>query len=165
MSLSLPARRYFFRTPPRASQLGLPGAPVVLLVGQAPGVLNLQTLYAQSGGGYNAQTVGAVATNAQRLGVRGQRILIISDVDLGIITGAVISDVTGANAPSLDQMGSVDASGNYTGTPGSCTRFPAGMPVEFEITDSIATPMDVFLGFVGATSGRMDLYQLSGVNA
>jgi hypothetical protein len=154
-----PSKIFYFRTPPRASQLAVPGSIVVVPVSTAPGYLNLSLLWPQ---GLDLTPDGAAASsvyNDQVNGVQGYRIGIYADgADIGIITGRVAADVTGGNAPVLATAGSVTA-GVYTGAAGACWRLVNGA-TQFEVIPTIF--QDVILGYVGSASGNMRLFQISG---
>jgi hypothetical protein len=94
--------------------------------------------------------------------VVGTRIAIYADgAELGLITGRLITDVTGANAPVLATVvTTLSAAGLFTagGNPGMCFAIPSGSYYEFEIQAAY----DQFLGFVGGGSGTMRIYQCSG---
>jgi hypothetical protein len=162
MSLSLPARRYFFRTGPRASQLAIPGSIAVLPVTTSASYLNLALLYTQSPG--STLPAGAALNSSfsdQQNGVQGTRVVLYADgADVGIILGALSGDVSGANAPVLATQGTL-VGGAYTSAAGTCWRIPAGTTFEFE---PVLT-QDFFLGFVGSTSGSLRVFQVSGSNA
>jgi hypothetical protein len=174
------ARQFVNITPPRAAQLGVPGGPVILSVGPVAGVLALGSIYPQpppativstvtADSGLASPTTGigmyAPSSNfsMQTNGVIGQYITIEADgTDIGIICGVQLADVSnnlatgGANnAPDFSIIGSVSATGVYTAAAQSCFRILDGTSVRFRP----ATTQDQYLGFVGAQSGTMRIYQ------
>jgi hypothetical protein len=173
--LTSPAKRYFNHCPPRASQLlatvpannagaagaaptpGVPGSCASFTVAAVtPLVLSLAGFYPQPAD--TTQPGGS-----QTSGVVGTRIAIYADgAELGLITGRLIGDVTGANAPVLATVVTTLSAGTglFTagGNPGMCFAIPSGSYYEFEIQAAY----DQFLGFVGGGSGTMRIYQCSG---
>ena len=165
--LSLPARRYFFRAPPRASQLALPSSIVVLPVTAVAAVFDLATTYVQVPSQANSSSFGdgGIGGMAGFAGNGGVRLCLQAvGVTVGIIVGNVVGDVTGANAPSLAAAGAVTAAGVYTSALGTCWQLIPGQPsaiLEFEP----APTQDVFVGFIGSGNGTLLVYQCSGANA
>lgn len=154
--LTDPARQYFFATPPRVGQLAVPGSMVRIAVTTGAAVINLSTLWPQD------SVTGAPGNNTaygmQLAGVCDQRIIVTAvTANLGIVTGKAIGDVTGANAPSLSAAGTVDGNGNYTNALGTCATLLSGQAAPFRPTSF----QDLFLGFVGSTSGFIEIYQIS----
>jgi len=157
---SLPARRYFARTGPRAGQIkapgsstaGMPGSIVVLPVTTSASYVNLQTLLAQT-----PTQVNSSAFTDQVNGVQDVRIVLQAiGATVGLILGNVVGDVTGANAPVLATQGVLSA-GAYTPTAGTCWQLVPGTTLELEAVLN----QDVFLGFVGSASGSLSLFQCS----
>jgi len=80
---------------------------------------------------------------------------------VGIITGAVIADVTAGNAPSLAQTGAVDGNGLYTPTAKVCWRIRDQLVAPSPISDrrfKLQTGRDEFLGFIPSANGVLRLY-------
>lgn len=111
---------------------------------------------------FNQPANEATAYGKQQPGVQDNRVILFADgVDLGIITGTVIADVTGANAPVLAHSGSVSGTGIYTLQIGTCYRVLNGQSIEFEPS----VIQDVILGIVASGAGHARLFQCSGTNA
>jgi hypothetical protein len=156
MSFSLPARRYFARGGPRASQLAIPGSVVSLPVTAGASYINLQALFAQ------VPTQNNYSNFSDEInGVQGQGIVLQAvTATVGLIVGKAVGDVTGANAPVLATQGTLTA-GVYTPVAGTCWQLAPGATIEFEP----ALTQDFFLGFVGSGSGSLLLFQCSLSNA
>jgi hypothetical protein len=155
LSFSLPARRFYNRNPPRAAQLALPGGVVPIAVTTSPGFLAFASIF--------PQVPAASSFGQQIFGVQGQRIILYADAsDIGIITGAQIADVTGANAPVFATVATVNGTtGVVSGVAGSCWRILTSQTLEFEVNPS----QDFYLGFVGSASGTLRIFQCSGSNS
>ena len=159
MSLSLPARRYFARTGPRASQLSLPGSIVVLPLTTSAAYVNLQTLWAQ----VPNQNTNSSSFADQVNGVQGTRICMRAlTANAGIILGKTVADVTSANVPVIANQGTVSG-GVYTGAAGNCWVMLATDTFVFEFEPVLG--QDVFLGYIGSTNGSLQIYQCSQSNA
>jgi len=136
----------------------------------AAGVLDLATTYGQqpsaavngmnannSIGSWASQITGICST--PQAGIR--LVLQAITCNVGIILGTAITDVTGANAPVLATQGTVSAAGTYAGAAGTCWTILAGATVEFEAFAG----QDVYLGFVGSTTGGLSIFQCSAPGA
>lgn len=169
--LTSAARQFFFQSPPRAAQLGVPGGVVSITVSTTASYIELDTLFPQlPSAGVSASV--AASNNAymtQQNGCCDQFISVYAaSATIGIIFGPTAASVTTAgslyNAPNLSVVGTV-SSGAYTlpaassGSPGiSCLPIPPGIaPIRFRIT----TLQDKFMGFVGSGAGILYLYQSS----
>lgn len=143
-------------SPPRAfAAAGVPGQLVVVAVSVAPGAIDLTKLL--FGLAYNATSAQAGQAN----GAVGNELTIESDTgaDLGIIFGPTLGSVTGANAPVLATVGTLNASGIYTPVTGVCYRVFAGPT---GVARFLTAPtQDLFMGFVGSAAGVMRTYQSS----
>lgn len=156
MPLSLPARRYFARGGPRASQLGIPGSTIVLPVSTSASYVNLQALLAQAPTQTNSTAFGD-----QTNGVQGVRIVLQAvTATVGVILGKAVGDVTGANAPVLANQTTLTA-GLVTLVAGTCWPILPGATLELEPS----LTQDFFLGFVGSGTGSLALFQCSISNA
>lgn len=138
---------------------------MVLPVTATASYLNLSTTFGQqptsananSGIGSWAQQISGLCSTPQA-GIR----LCIQAVtaNVGLILGTLVGDVTGANAPVIATQGTL-SSGTYTGAVGSCWLLLAGATIELE---AFAT-QDVYLGFVGSTTGGLQIFQCSAPGA
>ena len=154
MTFPITARQYYAKRPPRAPQLSVPGSVAPITVSGSASYINLQSFLAQT------QSDGT-AYGTQTKGVLGQRVSITAiTATIGIITGKVVGDVTGSNAPNLSNVCTV-SNGVVTMVAGACMQIPPGTTLEFIPNAS----QDVFLGFVGSGAGTMILYQTSDTNS
>lgn len=152
MSLPIAARQYFAATPPRAHGAALPGECVVLATGTVASYLELDTLFAAA-----SPLVG----NLNFPGAVNQFVEFFADTaDLGIVFGPTAASVSSSNAPVLTQDGTV-TTGAYTGHAGTCYRIVAGTSKKWLLQLGV----DLFVGFVGSTTGQLRLYVASMPNA
>ena len=157
----LTARRYFGRQGPRSAQTlypattgtaGMAGSIVVLPVTTAATYVNLATLLKQTPTQANSSAFTDMVN-----GLQGVRIVLQAvTATVGILLGNLQGDVTGANAPVLATTGTL-SSGAYTAVAGACWPILPGATIEFEA----AIGQDMFLGFVGSTTGALALFQCS----
>ena len=151
-------RQFEYVSPPRAYRAapGTAGQVVVFAISIAPAVLSLSAL--TFGQVYTATS----ATASQINGVVGNYLTVLSDAaDSGIVLGPTLASVTGANAPVLATVGTVDVNGIYAGAAGTCHRIFAGaLGLRF-----LPQPgQDLFMGIVGSGAGTVRIYQSSPAN-
>ena len=147
--MAVASRKVGFVSAPRAFEaLGPMGQVVAITVSSTADYINLQTGISQAT--YDAQ-VGADPKSITR-----NYVTIECDVDLGIIFGATAVLVTSGNVPAIGTVGTVSA-GAYSPAAKTCMVVYAKTPMRFLLQAGV----DNFLGFVGASSGTMRLYQSS----
>ena len=187
MSAEQSQRRFFCRTPPRAAVLAtgaivgvnvVPGSILALPITTAAGVLSLQGNYnfanttANYGTGAPALVPNLSAYTAQTAGLQGSQsasirlMLQAVGVTVGIISGAVVADVSGTNAPVLATQGTLSAgvTGLYTPAAGTCWQMIPGQASEI-LEFECSYVQDLWLGFVGSSSGSLLIFQVSGAGA
>ena len=153
MTESLVARQYLNVTPPRAG-INIVGEPAAFAVTTTAGALDLRSIS-------NPATDLSNVNKSQRNGAVGQYITIFADgADLGLVFGKTFASVSSANVPALATVGTVDGStGVYTGVVKTCIRVPSGT-----FYDVNPTTEDLFMGFVGSTTGVCRVWQSSPSN-
>jgi hypothetical protein len=158
---SIEVRKFSYLSPPRAfGAAGPPGQVMVIPVTTAAAYLSLSgsTFGVQYAAGLPQNVTGVNAPAGAPQGLMGVYITIFADgADLGIIVGSTAALVSAGNAPVLANAGSVTA-GVYTGTAGTCHRIISG--TERRYLTQIG--QDIFLGYVGSTTGNMRIFQSSG---
>jgi hypothetical protein len=159
MSQGMPisVRQALVTTPPRvAAQIGQAGA---VTVSATAGVLSLAAYSQQpEGGAGTAQTIGA---NSLQFGVTWSELSIYAlTASLGIVFGPTIASVTGANAPAIATVGTLNGSGIYTPPASS---IPVAWPIAAGTWQRflIQGTQDLFMGFVASGAGTMYWYQSS----
>jgi hypothetical protein len=80
---------------------------------------------------------------------------------VGVITGPLVTDVNGSNAPVLATQGTINAAGVYGQVVGTCWQIAPGAILEFEADMT----QDAFLGFVGSGTGSLLIFQCSQPNS
>jgi hypothetical protein len=146
--LPLSAKQNLFVSPPRVAGIG---QILTVATSATAGVVSLAVLFNPV---YNITSAQANVT----AGVTGNYITIFADTaDVGVLFGTTVGSVTGANVPVLATVGTVSGVGVYTPAVGSCYRIPAGQERRY----LVQATEDLFLGFVGSTTGVMRLFQSS----
>ena len=148
-------RKQGFESCPRAfTALGPPGQAIAVTVAAVtPGVVS--TILGISQAAMNRQT-GDDPTMLAR-----NYLTVECDVDLAVIFAATIAAVTGANAPVIATVGTLNASGVYTAVTGVGFVLYAKQPRRFLLQQGV----DLFMGFVAAGAGVLRVYQSSPDNA
>jgi hypothetical protein len=155
-------RQYSFISPPRAyGPTGPVGQEVAFTVSSSARVLALQTttfgLVYDAGSCQNDTGLGAPPGMPQ--GLVGSYVTIFADgADLGIIVGQTLASVSGGAAPALAAVGTLSATGGYTGATGTCHRIPSGTSERY-LTQ---IGQDNFLGVVASATGTCRVFQSSG---
>jgi hypothetical protein len=138
-----------FYSPPRASGQLLVGGVAAIVTSAAAAVLDLRTVNPQV---YSAGTADGGLT----LGPVGQYLTIFADTtDVGLVFGATLASVTGANAPALATVGTVNASGVYSDVVKCCFRIATGQSLRVLLQKE----HDIFMGFVSTGAGIIRLFQ------
>jgi hypothetical protein len=169
---TLTQKKYFYWTPPRTVQTSTtsqsntgavvtanagPGLVAAFANTGTAGYLNLGLLFAVPP---NQSNAWAQQGADQGPGVVGSYITILADtVDAGVIFGPTAASVSGANAPALASVGTVSA-GVYTISGTECWRIPVNTSIRVALQQSV----DLFMGYVGGTSGILRVYQSSCAN-
>lgn len=148
-------------TPPRAyGSAGPFGQVVVFAVSTTPVVVDLTqlTFGLEFDPGLSQNLSGRGAPARGPLGAVGSYLNIYADgCDLGVIVGATIGAVSGANAPNLATVGILNSDGTYQGFPGTCYRIPNTITNE-EARWRLQISQDNFVGIVASANGICRLY-------
>jgi hypothetical protein len=149
----LAARRYFYQSPPRSNQNTKTVGSVVTLATSAVAIsVNLALLLAQV---FN-QTDASLRQPAGVLGNDGNFLSIFADTtDIGLIFGETQALVTGANAPVLATVDTVNGSGVVTAVAGVCYRIPAGKEERYHLQPN----KDLWVAIVATGAGLVRLFQ------
>ena len=154
----LQTRQSFFITPPRSFGSG-PGEIFCVATSTTASALDVRSLgLVAANQGTGAGRNAAIG----RVGALGSFISIYADgADLGIITGPTYASVTGANAPNLANVGTVNGAGIYTNVAGVCGHVPVSTFLEC----NLEAGYDIFIGFVAGAAGKIRIYQNSSSEA
>lgn len=147
------SRKNDFTTAPRAFvAAGLQGQVAVLAVSTTAIAVDLTQGFAQAA--VNGTTGSDPKTPTRNC------LTIQADVDIGIVFGANVAAVSGANAPVIANNGTLTTN-TYTGAAGTCWVVKANTP--FRITTQPGP--DNALGIVATGVGKVRIYQSSPDNA
>jgi len=148
------SRKNDFQNPPRAfAAAGIWGQCAVLAVSAVAIAVDMSKGVSQAV--YNKQVDGADPSQAIRNYFTFQ-----PDVDCGVIFGATLASISGANAPALANTGTLTGN-TYTGAAGTCYVLKANNTYRFLLQPGL----DNFVGIVATGAGKIRYYQSSPDNA
>ncbi len=149
MSFPVASRKGDFQSPPRAFQANGPeGQAAVLAVSTSAIAVDLTQGFSQAA--YDK------TKNANPASLVSNYLAIIADVDVGVIFGPTLASISSGNAPVIATTGTLTGN-TYTGAAGTCFVIPANSGIKFLLQSGL----DKFVGILGASSGKVRMYQIS----
>lgn len=145
------SRKNDFTSPPRPFvAAGGPGQVSCFAISATAAVLDLTQGFSM--GAPNLTVSGQSPKTPTR-----NYLTLIADADVGVIFGPTLASVTGANVPAIATVGTVNASGVYSGVVKTAWVVKANSPARFLMQPGV----DMFLGIVATGAATARVYQSS----